>query len=85
MNLALHSSIQGISIAPLQVHYYSEVCPTQHEYCVGVWCQSATSTMRVHRKQQGTRVACHSSAQAFLEREKRKMEGLRRFQLEGPT
>ena len=35
------SFIQAISIAPLQVHYYSEVLPTQHEYCVGVSCRSA--------------------------------------------
>src|SRR6218665_102764 len=27
---------QAISIAPLQVHYYSEALPTQHGYCVGV-------------------------------------------------
>src|SRR6218665_494007 len=29
----LHSFIQAISIAPLQVHYYSEAVPTQHGYC----------------------------------------------------
>ena len=28
--------IQAISIAPLQVNYYSEALPTQHGYCVGV-------------------------------------------------
>jgi len=32
----IHSFIQAISIAPLQVHYYSETLPTQHEYCAGV-------------------------------------------------
>src|SRR6218665_3746253 len=31
-----HSFIQAISIAPLQVHYYSEALPTQHGYCGGV-------------------------------------------------
>src|SRR6218665_2613345 len=32
-----HSFIQDISIAPLQVHYYSEALPTTaYSYCVGV-------------------------------------------------
>src|SRR6218665_2296951 len=30
------SFIQTISIASLQVHYYSEALPTQHGYCAGV-------------------------------------------------
>src|SRR6218665_129992 len=30
------SFIQTISIASLQVHFYSEVLPTQHGYCAGV-------------------------------------------------
>jgi len=30
------SFIQAISIAPLQVHYYSEALPTQNGYCIGV-------------------------------------------------
>src|SRR6218665_805536 len=34
-----HSLIQPISIAPLQIHYYSVVLPTQH---VGVSLRSAT-------------------------------------------
>jgi len=34
--------ILAISIAPLQVHFYSEVLPTQHGYCVGVSHRSAT-------------------------------------------
>ena len=34
--------IQAISIALLQVHYYSEALPTQHGYCVGVSRRSAT-------------------------------------------
>jgi len=34
--------ILAISIAPLQVHCYSEALPTQHGYCVGVSCRSAT-------------------------------------------
>src|SRR6218665_401139 len=34
--------IQAISIAPLQVRYYSEVLPTQHGYCVGVSRRSAS-------------------------------------------
>ena len=32
----IHSFIQANSIAPLQVHYYSEALPTQHGYCAGV-------------------------------------------------
>jgi len=38
----IHSFIHAISIAPLQVHYYSEALPTQHGYCVGVSPRSAT-------------------------------------------
>src|SRR6218665_1842349 len=40
--LALRSFIQTISIAPLQVHYYSEALPTQHGYCAGVSRRSTT-------------------------------------------
>src|SRR6218665_2058974 len=36
----INSFIQAISIAPLQVHYYSEALPTQHGYCAGVSRQS---------------------------------------------
>jgi len=39
---SIHSFIQAISTAPLQVHYYSEVLPTQHEYCAGISRQSAS-------------------------------------------
>ena len=38
----IHSLIQAISIAPFEVHYYSEALPTQHGYCVGVSRRSAT-------------------------------------------
>src|SRR6218665_1258283 len=38
----IHSFIQIISIAPLQVHVYSEALPTQHGYCAGVSRRSAT-------------------------------------------
>jgi len=38
----IHSFIQAISIAPLQVHYYSEALPTQHGYCAGDSRRSAT-------------------------------------------
>ena len=31
-----HSFIQAITIAPLQVRYYSETLLTQHGYCAGV-------------------------------------------------
>ena len=38
----LNSFVQTISIAPLQVHYYSEVLLTQHGYCARISRQSAT-------------------------------------------
>src|SRR6218665_1736605 len=34
--LSVHSFIQTISIALLQVHFYSEAVQTQHGYCAGV-------------------------------------------------
>jgi len=39
----------GISIAPPQVHYYSEALPTQHGYCVG----SATDNYEYPRSLRG--------------------------------
>src|SRR6218665_502002 len=42
MIVNIHSLIQTISIAPLQVHVYSEALPTQHGYCAGVSRRSAT-------------------------------------------
>jgi len=41
-SLYIHSFIPAISIAPLQVHYYSEPLPTKHKYCVEVSHWSAT-------------------------------------------
>ena len=38
----IHSLILDISIAPLQVNYYSEATQTEHGYCVGVLRRSAT-------------------------------------------
>jgi len=35
-NSFIHSFIQTISVAPLQVHFYSEALPIQHGYCAGV-------------------------------------------------
>jgi len=32
----IHSFINAISIAPLQVHYFLEALPTQHGHCAGV-------------------------------------------------
>jgi len=32
----LHSFTQAISIAPLQVLYYSEALPSQHGYCARI-------------------------------------------------
>jgi len=43
----VHSFIQTISIAPLQVHFCSEALPTQHGYCTGVSRQSATVVMTI--------------------------------------
>jgi len=43
LSCAIYSFSQAISIASLQVHYYSEALPTQHGYCVGVSRRSATS------------------------------------------
>ena len=40
-----HSFIHYISIAPLQVLYYSEALPTQHGYGVGVSRRSATDNI----------------------------------------
>jgi len=34
--IIIHSFIPDISIAPLQVHYYSQALPTTSRYCVGV-------------------------------------------------
>src|SRR6218665_3383397 len=45
--LFIHSFIQVISIAPLQVHCYSEAVPTQHGYCVGVSRRSAKGNCKV--------------------------------------
>src|SRR6218665_3331726 len=47
ITLFIHSFIQTISIAPLQVHYYPEALSTQHEYCVGISRQSVTDNLRV--------------------------------------
>ena len=41
-HISVHSCIQTISIAPLQVRYYSEALPTQHGYWAGVSRRSAT-------------------------------------------
>jgi len=38
----IHSFIQTISTAPLQVNFYPEALPTQHGYCAGVSRRSAT-------------------------------------------
>jgi len=40
--LFIYLFIQAISIAALQVHYYSETIPTQHVYCVRVSRRSTT-------------------------------------------
>src|SRR6218665_1070153 len=46
MNRYIHSFIPAISIAPLQVLYYSEALPTTARgYCIGVSRQSAQATV----------------------------------------
>jgi len=40
--VCMYSFIKVISIAPLQVLYYSEALPTQHGCCAGISRQSAT-------------------------------------------
>ena len=40
--ISVHSFIQAISIAPLQVHYYTEALRTQCGYCVRISRRSAT-------------------------------------------
>jgi len=34
--IAIHSFIQAISIAPFQIHYYSEALPTKRGYFAGI-------------------------------------------------
>jgi len=41
-SLYIHSFIQFIFIAPIQVHYYSEALPTEHGYCARISRRSAT-------------------------------------------
>jgi len=41
--------IQTISIAPLQVQYYSEALPKQHGYCAGVSRRSARSNSELSK------------------------------------
>src|SRR6218665_470478 len=43
-NCLINRFIQAISIAPLQVRYYSEALPTQRGYCAGVSRRSATAS-----------------------------------------
>jgi len=45
--LFIHSFIQAISIAPLQVHFYSEALPTQHGYCVRIYMPRRHMQLRV--------------------------------------
>jgi len=42
----VYSFIHTISIAPLQIHYYSEALPTQHGYCARIsrWFQVVRPT-----------------------------------------
>src|SRR6218665_16319 len=46
-SLFIYLFIPDISIALLQVHYYSEALPTQHGYCAGVSRRSATGNCSI--------------------------------------
>jgi len=50
---------QTISVAPLQVHYYSEALPTHRGYCVEVSRRSATG-IAVENLAQGPYVAARA-------------------------
>jgi len=54
-----HSLIQAISIAPLQVHYYSETLSTQHGYCFEVHAK-APQAIASEVLAQGTYVAARA-------------------------
>src|SRR6218665_270951 len=41
LSFILHSFIQAMPLAPLQVRYYLEALPTQHGYCTGVTLYAA--------------------------------------------
>jgi len=47
VHLFIHSFIQAISIAHLQVRYYSKAFPTQHGYCAEVSRRSATGSCKL--------------------------------------
>src|SRR6218665_2864436 len=53
--LTLACTYVCISIAPLQVHVYSEALPTQHEYCAGVSRRSATGNCELRTCQRSLR------------------------------
>ena len=57
--ILIHSFIQAIYIAPLQIHYYSEALPTQHGHCVGVSRQSTTGNCESRTCPRG-RILIHS-------------------------
>src|SRR6218665_1459416 len=61
-NSFLPSFIPAISIAPLQVHYYSEALRLQHGYCIRVSRRSAQATAGKGRAQ-GTYVAARAGVE----------------------
>src|SRR6218665_1701798 len=63
--LVLFTKITLISIAPLQVHFYSEVLPTRHGYCVGVSHRSATGNCERRPKVPTWRLERESNPQLF--------------------
>ena len=65
----IHSFIQAISIAPLQVHYYIEALLTKHGYCAGNSCLSATGNCE-WRIAQGPFVAARAGVEPMTLRTK---------------
>ena len=68
--LRIYSFIPAISVAPLQVHYYSEALQTiQHGYCIGVSRQSAQAITGKGLKVQGPYVMARAGVELTTLRE----------------
>ena len=65
----IHSFIQAISIAPLQVHYYSEALPTQHGYCAEFHTEAPQATVS-EGLVQGPYVAARAGVEPMILRTK---------------
>ena len=65
----LHSFIQAITIAPLQVHYYSEALPTQHGTVSEFYAETPQATVSEGRAQ-GPYVAARAGVEPMTLRTK---------------